>query len=57
MDYYLGRTNSCQGGAGGPLWQYIGNIIFITIRYLEKKIKNFEMKLFLFYNSFYLINT
>jgi len=23
MDYYLGRTNSCQGGAGGPLWQYI----------------------------------
>ena len=51
MDYYLGRTNSCQGGAGGPLWQYIGNIMFITIRYLEKKSK------FLFYNSFYLINT
>ena len=34
MDYYLGHTDSCQGDSGGPLWQYIGKILFITIRYL-----------------------
>ena len=40
MDYYLGHTESCQGGSGGPLWQYIGKIMFISIRYLGENQKN-----------------
>ena len=51
MDYYLGHTDSCQVESGGPLWQYIGKIMFITIWYLKNQ------KSLLFYNSSYLLNT
>ena len=28
MDYYLGHSDSCTGDSGGPLWQFIGKVLF-----------------------------
>ena len=54
MDYYLGHTDSCQGDSGGPLWQYIGKIMFSSIRYLRVRL-NFKWSFLLHIFSIYLI--